>query len=86
MASMINICCVIARLSFVPAKNIRFLEIPKRFDKLLQNLLVSQLVKVTLATVNRPRESKVIGVATSSTLKSETRAFRTPPMPLDLVA
>ncbi len=75
-----------ARLSLVPAKNIRFLEIPNRLDKLLQNLLVSQLVKVTLATVNRPRGSKARGVATSSTRKSDTRAFNTPPIPVDLVA
>jgi hypothetical protein len=83
---MTKSCCVIARLSLVPAKNIRFLDIPKRLAKLLQNLLVSQLVRVILATVNLPRESNAIGVATSSTLKSETRAFKTPPIPTDLVA
>ena len=75
-----------ALLSLVPAKKILLRDMPSRLAKLLQNLLVSQFVSVIRATVNLPRESKLIDVDISSTLKSETRAFRTPPIPVVSVA
>ena len=71
---------------FSSGKKILFRDMPSRLAKLLQNLFVSQFVSVIRATVNLPRESKLIDVDISSTLKSETRAFKTPPIPVVLVA
>ena len=76
-----NTCLVTALLSLVPAKNIRFLEIPHALANLPMNLLVSQLVSVMLAAVKRPLGSREIFVDISSTLKSVTLDFKTPPMP-----
>ena len=66
---------VIALLSFVPAKNIRFLEMPHALANLPIKRLVSQLVSVIFAAVNLPLGSKEIFVEISSTLKSATLAL-----------
>ena len=50
------------------------------------NLFVSQLVSVTFATVNLPLGSSATALDISSTRKSETLAFKTPPIPIVLVA
>ena len=77
---------VTARLSFVPAKKIRFREIPHALASLPMNRFVSQLVNVMLAAVKRPLGSRLILVEISSTRKSATLAFRTPPMPVESTA
>ena len=76
-----NTCLVTALLSLVPEKKIRLRDIPQAEASFEMNRLVSQFVKVTFAAVNRPFGSKLIFVEISSTLKSATLAFSTPPMP-----
>lgn len=66
---------VTARLSLVPAKKILFREMPHALASLLMKRFVSQLVRVMLAAVKRPRGSKLMFVEISSTLKSATRAL-----------
>ena len=83
---MMKTCYVIALLTLDPAKNMRSLEMPHAEANLEMNLLVSQFVKVTLAAVNLPLESKLILVDISSTLKSETLDFNTPPIPFESTA
>ncbi len=83
---MINIWRVTARLSLVPAKKIRLREIPQADASFETNRLVSQFVSVILAAVNLPFGSRLIFVEISSTLKSLTLAFSTPPIPSDSTA
>ncbi len=77
---------VTARLSLVPAKNILFREIPHALASLPMKRLVSQFVNVIFAAVNRPRVSVLTLVEISSTLKSATLAFNTPPIPVESTA
>ena len=63
-------------------KQIRLLEIRRRFANCLTNLLVSQFVKVILARVNLPLLSVETDLDSSSTRKSLTRILSIPPMPL----
>ena len=51
---------VTARLSFVPAKKIRFRDIPQALASLPMKRFVSQFVNVMLAAVNRPLGSRLI--------------------------
>ena len=82
-ASITKTWVVIALLSFSPELNILFLFIPQDLARRLMYRLVSQFVIVTLATVNLPFSSKAGTLDDSSTLKSSTRAFSSPPMPSD---
>ena len=83
---MMNTCFVTALLSFVPAKNILLREMPQALANLPMKRFVSQFVSVIFAAVNLPLGSSVILVDISSTLKSDTLAFRTPPIPSALTA
>ncbi len=78
---MTRIWVVIARLSFIPELKIRFLLIRQALVSRLRKRLVSQLVRVTLATVKRPFWSMAGVLEISSTRKSSTLALSSPPMP-----
>lgn len=79
-------CVVTARLSFVPAKEMRFRLTDKRRDISRTRRFVSQFVERTDATVYRPAYPLGGGEEISSTTKSSGDVLIRPPIPGVLVA